>query len=820
MINALRRSANAFATGVNAMSKSNDVAACIENKHEVQTFDPGINPMNHRSTDKKRRNPHCVLTVGVAVLCLCAGLTQAQNGGGPQVLVGEQVDQADTAELSEAPIRMNFRGAAVDEVLEYLSEKAGLVVIKTLEVRGVITVFSRQDMSIQEAVTVLNSILKEMGYAAILLDRTLKIVAFNDASKESIPVRVGNDPSKIAKTDEMITQVIPLKYAEAKAVVTDLDPLLPSYAVISANERSNTLIITDTSANIRRMVEVVVSLDSNLADAQDVRVYPLNYASARDAARLINETFGANQRGGASGGRGGRSSQEQRSIFFRAMRGEVNVGTRGNEQTGAATAGVNASSDERTNTIVVTGPPDTLDIVEKVVKQLDANPAAQQAVFIYKVKNGTAQQLADTLNNLFDGNPNQQSSGGGGGRSSNNRTSNQRGGRQNNQNTSADPNNTDLVGQVDIVAEEDTNSLIILTPEKNKGRVLSIVEDLDRAVPQVLIKVLIAEVTHDMDQELGVEWSVFSDSSSTDLFTDLGLSSITSGLSFSLMKNDIGFTLKALERTGKLDVLSRPYILAHENQEANITVGQRVPFITRSRTTDAGQVINDIQYESIGIILTVTPHINPDGLVVMDVESEISSISDSTVEISEDLSATVFNTRSARGRVAVQDGQTIVIGGLMQDRYELRVSKVPILGDIPLLGELFKSTRKDKEKTELLIFMTPHVAMNQKRLKNISDQEQAGLKIVPQAVEDGMFVDQMKGLERGAYWLDLDEQMNKDADEAPEESDGDMDAPPAKEQTLDEMIESFESTSEYQKQLLERMRRARREPLQKDPSDP
>ena len=176
-------------------------------------------------------------------------------------------------------------------------------------------------------------------------------------------------------------------------------------------------------------------------------------------------------------------------------------------------------------------------------------------------------------------------------------------------------------------------------------------------------------------------------------------------------------------------------------------------------------------YEDIGIILTVTPHINPDGLVVMDVAPEISTISDSTVAISEDFDAAVFNKRSAYAREAIKDGQTIIIGGLMQDQLDDTIKKVPLLGDIPLLGELFKSTETKKTKTELLLFLTPHVAKDPYELEEISDDEREGTKIVPDAVEEGMFDDHLKGLQRGgkqqrqAPDTEGDAQMPKDSHE-------------------------------------------------------
>ena len=645
----------------------------------------------------------------------------------------------------DEPIRLNFKDASLDEVLDYLSERAGLIVVKTIKLDGRVTVISRQPMPVSDAISVVNTALKERGYAAILLGRTLKIVEFDDASKESIPVRTGNDPNAIPQTDEMITHVLTLRHADAEKLAEDLQPLLPNYAILAANVRSNTLILTDTSSNVRRIAQIVQALDYNIANAAVVRVFPLTYADAVETARLVNDLFGEGQTSSRN------RSDPRREFFLRALRRRGRGGSgEGDTQDSSTQPSIKlaAAGDERTNTLVVTGPPDTLEVIAQVIDELDDNPESNQDVLIYHVKNGTAEHLAETLNDLFEeedtrsrnvGNQNRDF------RGRDNRGRNNRG--QNESGSESTP--TDLVGQVHVVAETDTNSLLVMTTSKNFARVRRIIEELDHTVPQVLIKVLIAEVTHDRSTEIGVEWSILKDNNDYDLFTDFDLAdSVTGGLTIATMKSEIDATLNALEEIGKLDVLSRPYILAHENQEASITVGQVVPFITNSFQTDTGGLRNTVNYEDIGIILTVTPHINPDGLVVMDVAPEISTISDSTVPISENFNAVVFNKRAAFARVAIMDGQTIIIGGLMQDQLNDTVKKVPLLGDIPLLGELFKSTQTKKTKTELLIFLTPHVAKDPDDLKKISDYENRGTKIVPDAVEEGMFEDHMQSLER------------------------------------------------------------------------
>src|SRR5690606_27350645 len=193
------------------------------------------------------------------------------------------------------------------------------------------------------------------------------------------------------------------------------------------------------------------------------------------------------------------------------------------------------------------------------------------------------------------------------------------------------------------------------------------------------------------------------------------------GVVVQVLEEDFSAAVRALETDGKLDVLSRPYILASDNQVASITVGQEVPFITNSRVTDEGGIVNTITYDDIGILLDVIPHINKEGLVILDVAPEISALTGTTVPISETVDAPVFAKRSALSRVAVPSGNTIVIGGLMEDRKTQTITKVPFIGDLPIIGEAFKRREITGAKTELLIFLTPHVAATPEALRPMSE---------------------------------------------------------------------------------------------------
>ena len=700
---------------------------------------------------------------------------------------------------ARARVMFNFSDASVDSILDYLSEALGFIIIREARIDSRVSVTSRQAVNAAEAVDLLNTVLRPLNYTAVQSGRTLRILNRDKAKKSNIPVHYGADPKEIRDTDDLITQVIPLGQVDAVRLRQDLTNLFSPDADIASNAGSNTIIITDSSANIRRIVEIIAALNRQTASSTDIKVFQLEFASAANAARLINEVFKTDDTStGAAQQRQGGNYRRAGGGFpgFPGFPGAPGVGgqPQGASDSGTRTTGkVIASSDDRTNTLVVTGPKDVLPVVERVVRELDANPAEESTVFVYSLRNGQAQRLQDVLNTLFGasttggtrttanqntmtrqpfGSSGSSSSGGGvggnlggGGRSN---MSSFGGNNQRRTGTGFGANQGglpqlsaaarsaagDLAGQVYVVADTDTNSLIVTTSPAYVDRVKLILTELDRSVPQVLIKVLIAEVTHENGSDIGFQASYMNrraNGMGTDVGTDFGLANANGGMVVSMVEGDFQATLRALATEGKVDVLSRPYILASDNQLASILVGQQVPFVTNTRVTDTGQTINTVEYQDIGIILDVTPHINPDGKVIMDVAPEISSLlKDTEVRISDTVTAPVFSKRSAQSRVAIENGKTIVIGGLMEDKKDLIINKVPILGDIPFIGNAFRRTQTNKSKTELLIFLTPHVAMESSELHEMSKDEMQGVKITPDAVAPGTFQEHMQGMQRGA----------------------------------------------------------------------
>lgn len=287
-------------------------------------------------------------------------------------------------------------------------------------------------------------------------------------------------------------------------------------------------------------------------------------------------------------------------------------------------------------------------------------------------------------------------------------------------------NNT-LMGEALVEIDPETRSIIVITDEETNLNIGQIIRHLDKPKPQVLIKVAFVEITHNNDLDIGLEASYTKTiGSTTNIFSSVfGLAGQGQGSMYQMFYDDLAVSFKALAEDGKLEILSRPSILARNNQEAIITVGKEVPFIRNSRFDNNGNQINTVEYEDIGIILRVTPFITDNGLVEMIVAPEISTTTDETVPISAGVDAPVFAKRSAETVVVTPNEKTVVIGGLMEKNKVISERKVPILGDIPLIGMAFKRKITKDEKTELLIFLTPYIINNPDELISLTEKERS-----------------------------------------------------------------------------------------------
>lgn len=315
------------------------------------------------------------------------------------------------------------------------------------------------------------------------------------------------------------------------------------------------------------------------------------------------------------------------------------------------------------------------------------------------------------------------------------------------------PSSTEM-GTAQVSVDLETRKVFVVTDDETATYVERVIKDIDRETPQVLIKCVFLEATYSDDLDVGVQgiYQYTQTGSSIEQFngnatagTALNVAAQAGGF-YTFAGNGLDVTISALAKAGKTEILSRPSILARNNQPATISLGQQVPLITNTRFDNFGNQINTVSYTDVGIILSVTPYITPDDLVEMLVSPQISQLTDRSqwVPISGGgtntaggvVAAPVINSRSADTVVVVPNGETVVIGGLMQNTKLDSTEKVPLLGDIPLLGMLFRHKVKNDAKTELMIFLTPHIVRRPSDLIGLTTSERAEKKITPKAFSE------------------------------------------------------------------------------------
>jgi type II secretion system protein D len=459
--------------------------------------------------------------------------------------------------------------------------------------------------------------------------------------------------------------------------------------------------------------QIITRLDNSSPQQAKIKVFALANADARRMADLLMSLFRMQPAAG--------QNAAQRSIQYTLVKRkadpetmEGDPGLPEEEEVATATLGtaeqnaLTVTIDPRTNSLLVGGTDHYIKLVAQIIQELDSSPAHERKTEVYRVRNGKAQELALAIRSFLD---------------------------QERQRVTA-VLGADALGtaermlehEVAVVAEPTSNSLLISANPRYFEEVKMLIDQLDQAQAQVLIQVLLAEVNLTGTMDLGVEWTYHGPRGDTlyGVGTKFGVTGSglpvpavppgLSGLSSAIVGNDYTFLLRALQTQGRLQVLSRPQILTTDNQQANINIGKRVPVITDTRYDQFGNTINSFRYEDVGVNLAVTPKISPDGFVKMEVGTTNSDLSSQTVDVStvkgQAVQLPIINQRRANTTVSVQSGQTVIIGGLIATIDDVQTRKVPVLGDIPLLGVLFRTRGKITERRELLIFLTPTVLLS------------------------------------------------------------------------------------------------------------
>jgi len=524
------------------------------------------------------------------------------------------------------------------------------------------------------------------------------------------------------------------KTKEGKKLITSA---LQQGVLITADPRTNSLIVSAPVDSMPLLATLIASLDSTSPRVAEIQVFKLKNADCRSMAEVLVQLFKLQAGGGTT------AKSVRYTLVTPATEAQVNSGVEGDGASATlGTADKHALSvtvDVRTNSLLVGGTSQYVKLASEVIKELDASPAQERQTKIYRLRNAKASDIEGTLQNFLDSE------------------------RQRLQTTLGEERMVAaqrlLEREVTVVAEETTNTLLLSASPRYFKTIADLIKELDEPPPQVLIQVLLAEITLDDETDIGFDWNYEGTSgsrtynASTNFGVEAGIDT-AGGFNLSVTGSDLSFFFRALKSQGRLNVLQRPQIVAVDNQAAEIRVGQRVPFITNSRITDNGDTINTVQYQDVSIGLSVTPRINPDGFVKLDVDQKIESLSTSSVEITKGVNAVIVNSRQATTTVTVQNGHTILIGGLITTEVEDRESKIPVLGDVPLVGNLFKSVTKKKKRTELLIVLTPRVLRTAEDADRVTDPQVQRMNYLRKLNSGDLSDAAFELLEEGAPTLD------------------------------------------------------------------
>ncbi|WP_341708232.1 type II secretion system secretin GspD [Halopseudomonas sp.] len=573
---------------------------------------------------------------------------------------------AGTADNAEDLV-LNLRDADINGLIEIVSQETGINFIVDPRVRGQVNVVSGQPIRREDLYELFLSVLKSQGFAAVRgSDGMVRIVPEVQAKENEVAGLTGDTPG-----DEYITEVITVNNMDAGQLVRILRPLVPKGGHLAAAAASNSLVIADTAANVRRIQTLIARMDRE--STEDFEVLPLQHASALDVVRIVQ----------------GLDNAAPAEEFTR---------------------GPKLIADERTNSVILRGDPEARAILRSVVRRLDVE-GDQGNTQVHYLRYAKAEEVAEVLRGIAEGRERNPTASGAGNSSA----------------TSS--SNTAEQNRVRIEAHESTNSVVIYGPAELSRELSSIIRQLDIRRAQVLVEAVIAEVSYDRAKELGVQWGIGSEDSGVGIinFNRNGNSivnlaagvnsflegdvssppSLGSGLSLggigSIGSTQIALLVNALQGDTASNILSTPSLLTLDNEEAEIVVGQNVPFIVGRSVEDSGQAFDTIQREDVGIKLKIRPQINEGNAVRLEIAQEVSQIAPGTSGAAD----IITNKRSLTTHVMVDDNQMIVLGGLIDDQMVETADKVPGLGDIPGLGRLFRYDTASLQKRNLMVFLRP-----------------------------------------------------------------------------------------------------------------
>ena len=621
---------------------------------------------------------------------------------------------------------LNFVGADIESVIKAVGHYTNINFVIDPRVKGTITLVSERSISKTQAFALLASALRLQGYAVVSGDGYAKVVPEADAKLQSVPTQIGNNASQV-KGDQIASQVFYLNYESSANMLAVLRPLISPNNTINANPGNNSLVITDYADNLKRLAKIIAAMD--VPASTDLDVIPVRYAIASDLAAMINKLM---ETGGGAAGAGGDA-------------GKVSV-----------------LADPRTNSLVLRAPSAArANLAKSLIAKLDQPTSQMGNVHVVYLKNADATKLAQTLRavvtsdgtaaspqqnattNVSSQGMNSQSNSGG--LNSNSLGNSSQNGGSGGASLNNAPQQLSAGGAAGFIqADASTNTLILTCNEAVYRNLRAVIDQLDVRRAQVYIEALIVEVTSAKASEFGVQWAGLSGDSNSSyrvgalqsfatgssnniaaLATGKGAVLPTGGLTLGIFKQingalGLGAVAHALESDGNANILSTPNLITLDNELATMQVGQNVPILTGQYTSTAGTNTNPFQTidrKDVGLTLKVRPQISEGGTIKLAIYHETSSVDKSTTTA---VSGITINNRVIENNVLADDGQIIVLGGLIEDSTGDNAEKVRGLGDIPVLGNLFKYQTRERKKTNLMIFLRPVIVRSKEQSMSLA----------------------------------------------------------------------------------------------------
>jgi general secretion pathway protein D len=662
-------------------------------------------------------------------------------------------------------ITMDFQDVEIGVLVKFISEITGKNFILDEKVRGKVTVISPTKITIEEAYRVFQSILDVKGFTTLPAGPVTKIVPVREAKESGAPLATR------AVGDQFVTQLVPLSYTEASSLVPVLQPMVSKDGLVSGYDPSNTIILIDTATNIERLLNIISELDIEMP-ARGIEMIHLENAYAENVATTLQQVLESqSERTGAKPG-AAPAPAAARAGQPAALPGAA----------GQTAATFKIIADERTNSVIALANPAQMRTIRTLVKDLDKKLEGVSKIHVYALKYANATEMVQVLSDLIGGGGagagGRGPLAGGVGAAAGNtrRTTRQQQQRQSSSSrtglggrfggglgqqgqqlggggagappgqggpTSATGGGGEFVGEVRITADPYTNSLIISAGQQDYDVLRRVISEIDVPRKQVFVEAIILELSLDKSKQLGFEYQggvPLNDKglglgrlNLNNLNTALTTPASLSGLVLAAVSNQT-ITLPdgtkvpaqvalftALESDTDVNILSAPTILTSDNQEAEILVGQNVPFIASRATseTNLANTFATVERQDVGITLRLTPQISQGDVVRLDLYEEVSAIVPNP-PVDQNIAGPTTSVRSASTTIVARNGQTVVLGGLISDNVSQTQSKLPYIGDIPVLGNLFKFNDDRKNKINLLIFLTPRVVHDEAELREFS----------------------------------------------------------------------------------------------------